>query len=90
MTGSGARAYTRNGHIEVGPEGELTRRRQRRCWTTRAGPCRCRRTSTPTITENGEVFADNASVGRLGLFRIDGGAGPHRPDADGARAPARR
>lgn len=72
MTGSGAKAYTRNGHIEVGPEGELTVGGNP-LLDDQGRPMSVPPTSTPTITEAGEVFADNASVGRLGLFRIDGG-----------------
>jgi flagellar basal-body rod protein FlgF len=72
QTASGARAYTRNGHIEVGGEGQLTVGGNA-LLDDQGQPLQVPEGSSPTITERGEVFADNAVVGRLGLFRIAGG-----------------
>jgi flagellar basal-body rod protein FlgF len=71
QTGSGARAYTRNGHIEVGSEGELIVGGNA-LLDSEGQPMQVPPGSVPTITEQGEVFADGAPVGRLGLFRING------------------
>jgi flagellar basal-body rod protein FlgF len=70
-TPSGARAYTRNGKIEVGPEGELTIAGHQ-LLDESGEPLVAPPGVEPIISESGEVFADGAPVGRIGLYTING------------------
>lgn len=70
-TPGGAVAYTRNGGIEVSPTGELLIAGNR-VLDDNGQPMSIPPESVPLINEQGEVFADEAPVGKLGLWRITG------------------
>ncbi|HEY0713834.1 MAG TPA: flagellar hook basal-body protein [Polyangia bacterium] len=70
-TNSGQVAYTRNGHVEVGSDGSLMVGGNR-LLDDRGEPLTVPVESQVRIDENGDVFADKAPVGRLGIFNIDG------------------
>jgi flagellar basal-body rod protein FlgF len=64
-------SYTRNGKIEVSSEGQLQIMGHA---VLNAGgtPISVPQGSVPTITENGEVMVDGASVDTVGLFKMQG------------------
>ncbi len=70
-TRSGQRAYTRNGNIDVSPEGELLIAGNR-LLDDNGEPIVVPPESEPVLTEDGEVFADGAPVAKIGAFRILG------------------
>ena len=70
-TPSGAIAYTRNGHIEVGSDGSLLIGGNR-VLDEQNQPISVPPESTVSIGEDGEIFADKASVGRLPAYTING------------------
>jgi flagellar basal-body rod protein FlgF len=78
VTPAGQRAYTRNGHIEIGAEGDLLVAGNR-LLDNQGQPISVPPGTIPTILENGDVVADGAPVARVGLFRIDGPLGRSGP-----------
>ena len=70
-TPSGARGYTRNGNLEVGPEGELLIAGQH-VLDDNGEPLNVPPGAAPIISEEGEVFVDDVPVGKLGVFAITG------------------
>jgi flagellar basal-body rod protein FlgF len=67
----GTRAYTRNGSIQVGPEGELLIGGNP-VLDSQGAPLVVPPGEVPTVLDNGEVMVEGEPAGRLGLFRIDG------------------
>jgi len=67
----GRRGYTRNGHIEVGPEGDLIIGGNR-VISAAGAPLSVPPGASPTLDEDGNVIVDGAVADTLGLFRVDG------------------
>jgi flagellar basal-body rod protein FlgF len=70
-TPSGAVAYTRNGALDVGPEGELMTAGNR-VLDDNGQPIIVPPGANPIINEHGEVFVDQSMVGKIGTYRING------------------
>jgi flagellar basal-body rod protein FlgF len=70
-TGSGARAYTRNGNITVGNEGEL-QVGGHQLLDDNGLPLVVPPGAEPIISEQGEVFVEGTVVGKLGAYSITG------------------
>ena len=70
-TAGGGRAYTRNGNITVGGEGELLVA-GRQLLDDNGEPLSVPPGSAPIISDQGEVLVDGAAVGKLGAFTITG------------------
>ena len=70
-TPSGALAYTRNGALEVGPEGELTVAGNR-VLDDNGQPMVVPPGTSPLVNEHGEIFADDTLIGKLGSYKING------------------
>jgi flagellar basal-body rod protein FlgF len=70
-TPGGAVAYTRNGSIEMGAEGELTVAGNR-LLDDNGQPLFVPPGAKPVINEHGEVFADDSLLGKLGTYKITG------------------
>jgi flagellar basal-body rod protein FlgF len=71
VTPGGQRAYTRNGHIEIGSEGELTVAGNQ-LLDVDGQPISVPPGSIPQIMDNGDVIADGAPVARLGTYLLEG------------------
>jgi flagellar basal-body rod protein FlgF len=67
----GTRAYTRNGAIEVGPEGQLMIAGHQ-LLDPQDQPLVVPEDETPTVLDSGEVMVNGDSIGRLALYRIEG------------------
>ena len=70
-TPAGSVAYTRNGNIEVSPEGDL-KIAGAQLLDDNGAPLNVPPGAKATINERGEVLADGAWVGRLGAYKIQG------------------
>src|SRR5437773_2222467 len=64
-------AYTRNGKIQVSPEGQLQVMGHALLGAT-GSPITIPAGATPTINENGEVSADGSVIDSVGLFKLNG------------------
>jgi flagellar basal-body rod protein FlgF len=71
QTAGGARAYTRNGNISVGAEGELLIAGHK-VLGDNGEPVMIPPGSNPTISEQGDVFVDGEPAGRIGTYAING------------------
>jgi flagellar basal-body rod protein FlgF len=71
VTQKGQRAYTRNGHIEIGSEGELTVAGNQ-LLDVEGQPVSVPPGSIPQIMDNGDVVADGTPVARLGTHLLEG------------------
>jgi flagellar basal-body rod protein FlgF len=71
VTPGGQRAYTRNGHIEIGSEGEL-QIAGNQLLDVEGQPVSVPPGSIPQIMDNGDVIADGAPVARLGAYLLEG------------------
>jgi flagellar basal-body rod protein FlgF len=67
----GTRAYTRNGNIEIGPEGQLMVGGNA-LLDSEGEPLLIPEGAVPSVLDNGEVMVEGEPVGRLGVFKIDG------------------
>jgi flagellar basal-body rod protein FlgF len=67
----GTRAYTRNGSIEVGPEGQLMIGGNA-LLDSEGEPLLVPEGTVPSVLDNGDVMVEGDSVGRVGVFKIDG------------------
>ena len=70
-TPAGTAAYTRNGHIEVGPEGGLTIAGNL-LLDIEGRPMTIPEGANARVVENGELVADDEVLGQLGLVEIKG------------------
>jgi flagellar basal-body rod protein FlgF len=68
---SGGPAYTRNGKIEVSPDGQL-QIMGHAVLSTAGSPISVPQGAVPTIDENGRVLVDGASVDTIGTFKVQG------------------
>jgi flagellar basal-body rod protein FlgF len=71
LTPAGQRAYTRNGHVEIGGEGELLVAGNQ-LLDVDGQPISVPPGSIPEILDNGEVMADGAQVARLSTYLLEG------------------
>jgi flagellar basal-body rod protein FlgF len=70
-TAAGTPAYTRNGHIEVGPEGEFSIAGNA-LLDNLGRPLSVPPGAVSRVIENGSLVADNEIVGQLGLVELNG------------------
>jgi flagellar basal-body rod protein FlgF len=71
QTAGGQRAYTRNGNITVGPEGDLTVAGHA-LLDDKGVPLAVPPGADPVISELGDVFVAGEPVGRIGSYAING------------------